>query len=81
MKSKKAKITNNDDEVLTKQERIDEVIAHYDYLIGRCIKRYQNNTMQELWKALDKLKAKMEQELNEIDRDYLDIEDATGNEG
>lgn len=81
MKSKKVNSQNSEELVLTKQERIDEIMAHYDFLVSRCIKRYYNSTMQELWKALDKLKAKMEQELNEVDRYYMDIEDATGNAG
>lgn len=42
-----------------------QIEAKYNEKIKRAIRRYNDRTMEELWKALDKLKAKMRQEMED----------------
>ena len=45
--------------------RLNRLEKKYSKLINECIKRNKNNTMQELWVELDKIKADMKAEMEE----------------
>lgn len=42
-----------------------QIEAKYDAKVKRAIRRYNDRTMEELWQALDKLKAKMRKDLED----------------
>ena len=44
----------------------ENVIAKYDRKVRKLLNEYQDKTMGELWAELDKLKAKMAEELKEF---------------
>lgn len=51
---------------MTAESRIKAIENKYNKKIKRLLDRYKDKTMQELWEALDELKAKMKVEWDEI---------------
>lgn len=49
-----------------KPKTLTTIENKYSRKVDKLIQRYQDRTMQELWEELDKLKAKMKEELAEI---------------
>lgn len=49
-----------------KPKTLTTIENKYSRKVDKLIQRYQDRTMQELWVELDKLKAKMKEELAEI---------------
>ncbi len=54
----------------TKEERLRRFEKKYEKKVDKLIKINQNNSMQELWIELDKLKEKMKIEFDEIVKVY-----------
>ena len=46
--------------------KFKELENKYSKKIGKLLDKMKNNTMEELWVELDKLKDKMQKEMNEI---------------
>lgn len=51
---------------LKKRRKQKEIEAKYEKLIGDTIERMKENTMAELWEALDKLKIEMGKEFDNL---------------
>lgn len=56
--------------VETREERLRRFEKKYEKKVDKLIKINQNNSMQELWIELDKLKEKMKIEYDEIVKVY-----------
>lgn len=51
----------------TKAERMKLIEEKYSYKISILLDKMKNNTMQELWVELDKLKIKMGKEISRLE--------------
>ena len=51
---------------MARAKTLKEVENKYSKKIGKLLDKMKNNTMEELWIELDKLKDKMQKDMNDI---------------
>lgn len=51
---------------MARAKTLKEVERKYSKKIGKLLDKMQNNTMEELWVELDKIKQQMQKEMDEI---------------